>query len=66
LFESEFLAKNPATLDYHKKLKIQGLKNYGIRLVLGSFERTLTDSEVAGILDKIMLKLQGELKAEIR
>jgi phenylalanyl-tRNA synthetase beta chain len=66
LFEAPFLAKNESTLNYHKNLEKEGKKNLGIRLTLGSFGHTLTEPEIAGILQRIVLKLQQELKAEVR
>jgi phenylalanyl-tRNA synthetase beta chain len=66
LFEAPFLAQDKTTKEYHKNLGIQGKQNLGIRLNLEAFDHTLTEAEVASILDKIVLKLRQEFKAEIR
>jgi phenylalanyl-tRNA synthetase beta chain len=66
IFEAPFLATEKSTKEYHKKLENEGKKNLGIRLIFENFTRTLTEPEVTGILDKIVLKLQQETKAEIR
>lgn len=66
LFEAPFLAQDKSTQEYQKNLQNKSLKNYGIRLTLEAFNHTLTDPEVTGILGQIVLKLKGELKAEIR
>ncbi len=66
LFEADFLAAEKTNQKFHEDLAKQGKKNFGIRLIFKAKNRTLTEAEVAGILDQIVLKLQGELKAQIR
>ncbi len=66
LFEAPFLAHDKETLKFHQELAKQGKKNLGIRLLFKPINRTMTDQEIAGILDQIVLKLQQEIKAEIR
>ncbi len=66
LFEAPFLATEKSSKKYHEELSKKGLKNLGIRLEFQSLERTLKEEEVTGILGQIVLKLQQEIKAEVR
>ncbi|GAC1412646.1 MAG: phenylalanine--tRNA ligase subunit beta [Candidatus Doudnabacteria bacterium] len=66
LFEAEHLYPQNKLPDFHKKLKEKGQKNLAFHLVFQSPERTLTDSEISPIYDKIVGELQSKLNAEIR
>lgn len=66
LFEAPFLTHDKDSVKFHQELLKQGKKNLGIRLLFKPKNRTLTDTEITGILDKIVIQLKQELKAEIR
>ncbi|MFN4181499.1 MAG: phenylalanine--tRNA ligase subunit beta [Candidatus Paceibacteria bacterium] len=53
---TELVVKGPDLFDTFNK---EGKTSYAFRLVFQSFERTLTDEEVAGVVDKINTALKG-------
>jgi phenylalanyl-tRNA synthetase beta chain len=66
VFEADYLGGDKSAQTFHADLAKGGFKNLGIRLVFQAPDRTLTEGEITGILDQIMLKLRQELNAEIR
>lgn len=65
IFDADYL-HGQAIPEFHKKLASQGLKNIAFHVTFGSDKRTLKDSEIFPIYDKITEELRQKLKAEIR
>ena len=65
IFDANYIVTNN-NKEFHEKLDAEGLKNFGVRLTFMSPERTLKDSEINGIMDKIMLELKQKFNANIR
>lgn len=66
VFEAEYLYPKVALPKFHKDLAIKGLKNLAFHLVFQAKDRTLKDSEIMPIYDKIKVELKTKLGAEIR
>lgn len=66
LFEAAYLATDQSSLAYHRKLRQEGKKNLGIRVIFRASDRTLQEGEITGIYEQIVLKLKQELGCEIR
>jgi phenylalanyl-tRNA synthetase beta chain len=65
LFTADFLASGEETA-FHQELASQGQKNWGIRLTFQAPDRTLTDSEITGLMEQILLQLKEQAGAIIR
>jgi len=66
VFEADYLYPKAALPRFHKELGLKGLKNLAFHLVFQAKERTLKDSEIMPIYDKIKVELKTKLGAEIR
>lgn len=66
LFEASFLAAQKESQKFHYDFAKLGKKNFGITLVFRAKNRTLIETEVVGILNKIVVKLKQEINAELR
>jgi len=66
IFEADYLHPVSKLPEFHKKLHEKGQKNIAFRIVFGSNERTLKDSEISPIYAKITEELKNNLNAEIR
>lgn len=66
VFEAEYFYPQNKLPDFHKKLKEKGQKNLAFHMLFQAQDRTLTDSEISPIYDKIVGELQSKLNAEIR
>jgi phenylalanyl-tRNA synthetase beta chain len=64
--EADYLATDKDSLKFHQSLARQGQKNLLIRATFQAPDRTLTEAEISGILEQIVLKLKQKLGAEIR
>lgn len=65
MFEAWYKPGNEASQKYHEKLDSEGKRNYGFRLGFNGLNKTLTEQEIAGIIDKIVVKLNKDLGIEI-
>ncbi len=66
VFEADYLYDKSALPKFHKELALKGLKNLAFHLVFQAKERTLKDSEIMPIYDRIKVELKTKLGAEIR
>ena len=66
VFEAAYLYSKAALPKFHKELAFKGLENLAFHLVFQAKDRTLKDSEIMPIYDKIKVELKTKLGAEIR
>jgi phenylalanyl-tRNA synthetase beta chain len=66
IIEADFLTTDKAAKEFHDNLQKQNQKNLGIRVVFQAPDRTLTEAEITGIFDQILVQLGKELGAHIR
>jgi phenylalanyl-tRNA synthetase beta chain len=66
VFEAEYLYVKGSLPRFHKELGLKGHKNLAFHLVFQAKDRTLKDSEIMPIYDKIKVELKTKLGAEIR
>ncbi len=66
LFEAAHLYPKNKLPRYHKELAEKGLKNLAFHLVFQAQDRTLKDSEILPIYDRIKVELKDKFNAEIR
>jgi phenylalanyl-tRNA synthetase beta subunit len=65
LFTADFLASGEEAT-FHQELAGQNQKNWGIRLTFQAPDRTLTDTEITGLMKQILLQLKEQAGAIIR
>ncbi len=66
LFEAAYFYPKSAVPEFHRDLAKKGLKNMAFHLVFQAKNKTLKDSEILPIYDKIIIELKSKLGAEIR
>ncbi|MDB4940199.1 MAG: phenylalanyl-tRNA synthetase, beta subunit [Candidatus Doudnabacteria bacterium] len=66
IFEADYLYSQNKLPEFHRKLIEKNQRNIAFHLVFQAPDRTLKDSEVSPIYDKIVGELQSKLNAEIR
>ncbi len=66
VFEAGYLYAKGSLPRFHKELGLKGVKNLAFHLVFQAKDRTLKDSEIMPIYDKIKVELKTKLGAEIR
>lgn len=66
LFEADYLYPKDKLPKFHKELAQKGLKNLAFHMLFQAPDRTLEDSEILPIYDKIVGELKSKLNAEIR
>lgn len=66
LFEAAHFYPKSAVPSFHKDLAKKGLKNMAFHLIFQAKNKTLKDSEILPIYDKIIVDLKSKLGAEIR
>jgi phenylalanyl-tRNA synthetase beta chain len=66
VFEADYLYPLGKVPEFHRKLAEKGQKNIAFHMVFRAPDRTLKDSEISPIYDKITGELRSKLNAEIR
>ncbi|MBU6447272.1 phenylalanine--tRNA ligase subunit beta [Patescibacteria group bacterium] len=66
LFEAAHFYPKSVLPSFHKELSKKGLKNIAFHLIFQAKNKTLKDSEILPIYDKIIVELKSKLGAEIR
>lgn len=66
LFEAAHFYPKSVLSSFHKELSKKGLKNMAFHLIFQAKNKTLKDSEILPIYDKIIAELKSKLGAEIR
>ena len=64
--EGKPILKDLILFDVYEGEKLEGKKSYAIGLTFSNDERTLTDSDVDGVMKKLMTRCETELGALIR